>query len=79
MGIATDAGHTPMVRVLLAAGADPNARLSSGETALFWAARMKNAALVRILLEAGAKLDLKNGEGNTALHEAVFVRSADVV
>ncbi len=49
-----DEGCETLVDMLLAAGADPNARVANGRTALWFAAREKKAAVVQKLLEKGA-------------------------
>ena len=58
-----------MVTVLLAAGAEVDARDLNGETPLHWAAgRNRNPAVIAELVEAGADLDARDGDGNTPLH-----------
>ena len=58
-----------MVTVLLAAGAEVDARDLQGETPLHWAAgRNRNPAVVAELVEAGADLNARDGDGNTPLH-----------
>jgi uncharacterized protein len=56
---AARAGDSESVRVLIAAGADPNAREETqGETALMWAAAENHADTVRVLVAGGADPDL---------------------
>ena len=56
------------VRLLLEAGADPDAVTpKDGESALHVAAKDGKLDIVRLLADAGAKLDLENAEGETAL------------
>jgi len=50
-------GHTEVVKVLLAAGANLHARLPSGFDALLFATRGGHVSTVRLLLASGADLD----------------------
>ncbi len=64
-------GSTAVVEVLLAAGADVNARDEGSWTPLHWAARFnKNPAILKVLLAAGADMDARNGVGDTSLYFA---------
>jgi len=58
-----------MVKMLLAAKADPNAT-RSGVSPLLLAARHGNAAIVKALLAAGARADATDFKGRHALHRA---------
>jgi ankyrin repeat protein len=60
-------GSRDAVRVLLAAGADPNARQHGGWTALHATAQRGDRETSRLLVEAGADLELTNDEGKTPL------------
>ncbi|CAN0462461.1 unnamed protein product, partial [Ectocarpus sp. 8 AP-2014] len=51
---ASKLSFTPMLRVLLNAGADVNSRSPAGLTPLHWACRFSNAEIVECLLLAGA-------------------------
>jgi ankyrin repeat protein len=53
-----------VARILLDAGADPNARTSDGETALM---KTGEAAVAELLIEHGADVNAKDNEGETAL------------
>ena len=67
------AEHNPdeeVVRALLDAGADANARAYYGQTPLILAARNANPAVATLLLEAGADVNASEWMGRTALHEA---------
>ena len=68
-----------MVTVLLAAGAEVDARDLQGETPLHWAAgRNRNPAVVAELVEAGADLNAWGSDGNTPLHASWHNRNPDV-
>jgi ankyrin repeat protein len=58
-------GNADMVRLLLAANADPNATNEFGATALMWA--VNDAQKVRLLLSAGADVNAKSKLGRTPL------------
>lgn len=62
-----------VVEVLLAAGADPNAKGThwTGDTALFKCDH--NLELVKTLLHAGAQIDARNSTGQTALIRYAFM------
>ena len=59
-----------VVRVLLEAGADANARAYYGQTPLILAAGNANPAVTTLLLEAGADVNAREWMGRTALHAA---------
>lgn len=62
---AARAGHCDLIRLLLAAGADPNLvgreNIGTNITPLMLAARQGHKSAVEILLEAGAKADIRIG------------------
>jgi hypothetical protein len=60
-------GHLPMVRELLGAGADPNARSKTGATSVWRAARYGTAAALRELVEAGGDVNAADENGSTPL------------
>ncbi|MBQ9579231.1 MAG: ankyrin repeat domain-containing protein [Ottowia sp.] len=74
-------GNLPVVRVLLAAGADVNAQSDSlGTTPLMVAAERGNSDAVHVLLQAGAKVNTKSVEGGeTALMKAAASNSPEVL
>ncbi len=66
------------VELLLAQGADPNAKSKSGATALMLA--IGHADKVRLLLEKGAEVNTKSKQGHTALSIAAGSEgSAEVI
>ena len=67
---AASAGHTDIVRLLIAHGADVNAQSSSGNTPLMYACAGGHEEVVRVLLEAGAHVEDHNENGHTPLMEA---------
>ena len=108
-GVPSDTGETPLhsalcsddrvrydrvLKVLLAAGADPNARTvpgidtgafmrdcrTKGEAPLHRAAAVGTAETVQILLDAGAQLEIQDANGDTPLAWASWYRRpADVL
>jgi ankyrin repeat protein len=64
---AASRGQTNLMKALLDAGANANARSADGRTALMYAAGWGNAASVRLLLEAGARENERADDGMTAL------------
>ena len=59
-----------IVRLLLQAGADPNAPDDDGLSPLHWGAENSNPMVVTHLLDAGADLNARDNDGYTALHWA---------
>ncbi|MCF3648866.1 ankyrin repeat domain-containing protein [Synoicihabitans lomoniglobus] len=66
LNIAVHAGNVLVTRILLDAGANPNAHDAGGRTPLIQAVREENEVLVRMLLRAGAKINLKDQSRRTA-------------
>jgi ankyrin repeat protein len=64
--------------LLIAAGADVNARTNRGETPLMAVASTNNAKLARALLAAGADRAARDNAGDTALDHARMSESDDV-
>jgi tankyrase len=67
---AAASGRADLVKMVLRAGADPNARQMMGYTALHAAAAHDNVEMAKALLDAGADPGLKNDEGQTAADKA---------
>ena len=65
--MAASRGHEAVVRLLLEAGADKEAKNNGGWTPLIIAAMNGHEAIVRLLLEAGADKEAKNKDGWTPL------------
>lgn len=65
------AGHEDIARLLMARGADIDARAPNDATVLMMAAREGREPLVRALVEAGADTRLKNDRGDTAFSWAM--------
>ncbi|MBK6403000.1 MAG: ankyrin repeat domain-containing protein [Rhodocyclaceae bacterium] len=65
------AGHEDIARLLMARGADINARAPNDATVLMMAAREGREPLARALVEAGADTRLKNDRGDTAFSLAM--------
>ena len=59
-------GNSEVVKVLLAAGANPNAAMDDGWTALMFASQEEKSEVAKILLECGANPDIKNEHGANA-------------
>jgi ankyrin repeat protein len=89
---AAKARDVPAMRLLLDAGADPNARAASGATALMFAATPVRAVpgtpappdaaaleAVRLCLDRGAEINSVNANGQTALHFAAQAGETDSV
>lgn len=67
-----------VVRILVAAGADPNARQPGEETPLHWAASSDDVHVAAALIDAGADVDAPDGSIGTPLGNAVGYACWDV-
>ena len=83
---AADSGDSTEIRRMLSEGINPNmpganpdAKVKDGWTALMSAARKNHAEVVATLLEAGADIDAANDDGETALIWAAFEGNSDIV
>ena len=72
-------GEAALIRRLLEAGADPNAREKNGNTPLHFAAANCFGELARILLDYGAEGSVENNEGATPIDIANDAGCIDVV
>jgi len=67
---AAASGRADLVKLVLAAGADPNARQMAGYTALHAAAAHQNVEMTQALLDAGADPSLRSDDGQSAADTA---------
>ena len=72
------AANSEITRILIAGGADINAKDDNGNTALMLAAKSANAEVAGELILAGADIDAKDKNGNTALMYASVNQSGDI-
>ena len=68
---AATCGKTPIVKVLLTSGANPNLKTIDGFTALMYATFYGHIGVVKALLAGGAKKGLRNKWGETAYRIAI--------
>lgn len=71
-------GEFDIVDMLIARGADIDARDERGRTALMDAALKKDAAMLAGLLARGADVHQKDYNGQTALHHAAHIGAFDI-
>jgi len=67
---AAASGRADLVKLVLAAGADPNARQMAGYTALHAAAAHQNVEMTQALLDAGADPSMRSDDGQSAADTA---------
>ncbi|XP_049944401.1 ankyrin repeat domain-containing protein 2-like [Schistocerca serialis cubense] len=72
-------GHAAVVRLLLSAASDPNARDQWGQTPLHWAASFGHAEAAAALLQAGADRGVRTDSGRTALDFARRYNHQEIV
>jgi ankyrin repeat protein len=64
---AVQCNHDQMVKTLIAAGADVNARNKFGDTPLHYASVFRNKEIIKVLLGAGADVNARDSGGHTPL------------
>ena len=79
LGTAVRIGDRSVVQETLAAGANPNRPVETGNTALSTAAFHGQLDVMRLLLEKGGQVNAVNEDGNTALHVAAFMCRTEIV
>ena len=79
LGTAVRIGDRSVVLETLAAGANPNRPVETGNTALSTAAFHGQLDVMRLLLEKGGQVNAVNEDGNTALHVAAFMCRTEIV
>ena len=77
--VAAALGQKDTVLLLLAAGANVNAKSNGADTALHVAAITNNKDVAELLLAKGAAIDAKNAHGVTPLYNAVARGGKDIV
>ncbi len=74
------AGDTDMARVLLKAGANPNAKVGgTGQTGLIRAVESKDIDMIRLLLEFKADVDIGDDKSLTARQYAQDTRDPEII
>ena len=79
LGTAVRIGDRSVVQETLAAGANPNQPVETGNTALSTAAFHGQLDVMRLLLQKGGKVNATNEDGNTPLHVAAFMGRTEIV
>ena len=75
---AASSGHKDVAELLLAHGADVNAKNNNGSTPLHFAAALGHKDVAELLLAHGADVNAKNKGGSTPLHFAAALGHKDV-
>ena len=70
---AAEAGDLAEVQRLISAGADPNARNSNGQTAIYFAILLKHFNVAEYLLSKGADINARDHSGRDILDDLAYV------
>ena len=73
---AVEGGHSEMIKVLIQAGVELNARDWHG-TALIWAIELGKIEVLGLLINAGAEINTQDSEGIIALSRAIQMKQAE--
>ena len=77
--ISAASGYVDLMKVLLAAGADPNRQDQHQDTPLMAAVRIGSRDAVKLLLDSRADPNKRDGSGRTAMHWAARSGRVDIV
>jgi ankyrin repeat protein len=77
--ISAASGYIDLMKVLLAAGADPNRQDQHQDTPLMAAVRIGSRDAVKLLLDSRADPNQRDGSGRTAMHWAARSGHVDIV
>lgn len=75
---AVQGGHLPMIELLLAAGAKPDAANEPGDSTLVLAAKMGRTAVMQPLLDSGQSLNAPAPNGDTPLLGALLLKRPEM-
>jgi len=75
---AAEDGRLELVRNLLEAGANPNAKSDGDVTVLMWAAARGHVEVVKALLESGVEPNAQTPKGRTAMDIATQEGNVDI-
>jgi hypothetical protein len=76
---AISGGYAPIVRLLINAGADINAKDNSTTSTLMWAVISGRTDIVKLLIAEGVEVNAKANDGKTALIYASSHRNSEIV
>ena len=76
---AANGGHKEIIELLIAEGADVNAKVEGAGTPLHYAARWGHKEIGKLLIAAGADVNAKNKYGSTPLHSADTKEIAELI